>query len=78
MPDLVDLPLSQMSARIAMEGRFFGRLLVLVRCENIGPHTAYMCLCQCGSEAKVRAQSLRKGDTTSCGCARRDKMGHAL
>lgn len=63
-----------MSARILMEGRFFGRLLVLTRCKNIGPHTAYLCLCKCGAQTMVRALSLRRGDTTSCGCHRSERQ----
>lgn len=70
-----NVPISQMN-RIAMEGQFFGRLLVLMRGANIGPHTAYHCLCKCGTEVIVRAQSLRKGETTSCGCWRKEKMAN--
>lgn len=63
-----------MSARIQMEGKFFGRLLVLHRVANIGPHTAYQCLCKCGTGVIVRAQCLRNGMTTSCGCYRREEL----
>jgi hypothetical protein len=63
--------------RIPLEGQSFGRLLALVRVGNIGRHTAYLCLCKCGNNATVRAASLRKGDTTSCGCARSERMRRA-
>jgi hypothetical protein len=60
--------------RIKLEGKRFGRLSVLERDGVIGKATAYLCLCDCGEKKRVRGQSLRNGDTTSCGCARRDKM----
>lgn len=49
-------------------GKHFGRLTVLGRTQNIGPHTAWQCRCECGSEIAVRGQSLKIGDTRSCGC----------
>ncbi len=60
--------------RIKLEGRRFGRLIVLEISEPIGKSTAYVCICDCGAKKKVRGQSLRLGQTTSCGCARREKM----
>lgn len=55
-------------------GRAFGRLLVLSRGENKGQHTTYLCACECGQQVTVRAQSLRRGETTSCGCLRRERQ----
>ncbi|MCQ9423436.1 hypothetical protein NRB16_07870 [Pseudomonas sp. LJDD11] len=60
--------------RIALEGKRFGRLLVVEQTEPIGLATAYICRCDCGEEKAVRGTSLRKGDTTSCGCARAERM----
>lgn len=60
--------------RIALEGKRFGRLLVETRSENIGPHTAYACRCDCGQSVNVRGASLRRGETHSCGCLRRERM----
>jgi hypothetical protein len=57
-----------------LEGCRFGRLLVIERAATIGKSTAYICLCDCGKTKTVRGQSLRLGDTTSCGCARREQM----
>lgn len=63
-----------MSQRIPLEGRRFGRLLVERQAESIGKATAYSCICNCGARRTVRGASLRKGETTSCGCARAEKM----
>lgn len=49
----------------------FGRLTVLKR-SITGKRVPWQCACDCGAVV-VRAQAdLRKGDTTSCGCAKRD------
>ena len=52
----------------------FGKLTVLSRTTNIGRHTAWGCLCDCGEFVAVRAQSLQLGDTRSCGCLRAEVM----
>jgi hypothetical protein len=62
---------------IDLSGRIFGRLTVIERANNIGHHTAFRCVCSCGRTLVVRAQSLRKGDTGSCGCFRAEKMAAA-
>jgi hypothetical protein len=63
-----------MNKRIELEGMRFGRLLVERQAESVGMATAYICLCDCGTRKTVRGVSLRKGDTTSCGCFRSEKM----
>lgn len=60
--------------KINLIGQQFGRLLAIREAEKIGPHTAYICRCACGAETIVRSQSLRRGETTSCGCYRSDTM----
>jgi len=60
--------------RISLDGQMFGRLQVEQQAKSIGAATAYRCKCLCGREVVVRSQSLRNGDTTSCGCARADAM----
>lgn len=63
-----------------LEGHVFGRLTVISRAENIPlpsmPHgrVAFLCRCVCGEERTVSVTSLRSGETTSCGCYRRDYM----
>ena len=51
----------------------FGKL-VAVEKTRLGRHTAYRCKCDCGNETTVRSQSLRRGESTSCGCLRAEKM----
>lgn len=53
-------------------GRRYGRLTVLYRAENRYNHPVWLCICDCGTETKVRANNLSRGDTTSCGCYRRE------
>ena len=49
-------------------GLRFGRL-VAQRYED----QAWVCQCDCGSVCRVTSTSLRKGNTKSCGCLRREK-----
>lgn len=53
---------------IDLTGQKFGRLTVIKRVENKGRRTAYLCLCDCGSEKVITAEHLRGGKTVSCGC----------
>lgn len=51
----------------------FGRLIVTGKAKNIGIHTAWTCRCDCGNECIVTTNSLRSGNTKSCGCYHKDK-----
>jgi len=62
-----------MSTFIDLVGQRFGRLTVREK-TRIGVATAFVCRCDCGRQVAVRSQSLRKGETTSCGCVRAEKM----
>jgi hypothetical protein len=56
------------------EGARFGRWLVLGRSEQRGNREAYWaCRCDCGTERVVRGGHLRRGESTSCGCWRRER-----
>lgn len=51
-------------------GKVFGRLTVLSfshRDRHKHPH--WLCQCECGNQKSVSGHSLRRGATTSCGCA---------
>lgn len=70
-----------MSARRSLKvGDVFGRLVVLGSEERAPPdnrgYRAYRVRvrCQCGVEFSVRESSLKGGNTTSCGCARREAL----
>jgi hypothetical protein len=54
---------------IDLTGQRFGWLLVIRR-EGSNKHkrAKWTCKCRCGAESVVDSASLRRGDTTSCGC----------
>lgn len=54
---------------IDIQGRKFGRLLVLTR-QGSPKHGAvtWLCRCDCGTEKVIIGQLLREGLTRSCGC----------
>ena len=58
---------------IDLTGQKFGRLTVIERDnEKKGngkkPKVCWKCICECGNEVSVDGDSLRRGNTTSCGC----------
>ena len=53
-------------------GEKYGRLTVVERAENMGVQTAWRCVCDCGNKITVRTNSLRTGNTRSCGCLHQD------
>lgn len=55
-----------MSKRIELEGKKFGLLTVA---EYLGDGK-YSCKCECGKECVVLGDNLKRGHTTSCGCAK--------
>ena len=57
-----------MSKCIDMKGLRFGRLTVIDRVENKRGQARWLCKCDCGNEIITLGYSLRRGDTTSCGC----------
>lgn len=69
-----------MSKFIDLTGQRFGRLLVLYQVDDIisskgTKRTNWCCLCDCGVECNVAGDNLRKGNTKSCGCLKKE-MGH--
>lgn len=56
-------------SRLYLEGQKFGRLLVLDYA-YLKPKRGiyYNCLCDCGNIKQVSTNSLKKGETKSCGC----------
>lgn len=61
-----------MSNFMDLAGQRFGMLLVLHTVgKNRFGNTIWQCRCDCGTEVAVLAGNLRKGNSTSCGCARR-------
>ena len=63
--------------KINMIGKRFGRLLVVAESEPaILPcgqtQSRVLCQCDCGNIKTIKASSLRRGDTKSCGCILRE------
>lgn len=52
-------------------GDVFGRLTVKKRVPG-GRRPRYLCVCKCGQRKEIDGQSLRRGQTRSCGCLHRD------
>lgn len=62
---------------IDLTGKRFGKLVVIERCYDLPKKegTVYWrCKCDCGNEKIVTSNRLRSGDTSSCGCARRNNL----
>lgn len=59
--------------RSNLTGRRFGMLTAIRRApltaEKFRRYVFWECRCDCGNTVIVRAQSLKRGATTSCGCA---------
>jgi hypothetical protein len=64
---------TQMSAPAQLIGQRFGRLTVLARAgSDRNQHTLWRCCCDCGTFSTTRANALRMGKATSCGCYNRE------
>lgn len=63
------------SARfIDLVGQRFGRLVVIKRDGVNDPrhnNIMWLCRCDCGTKKRILGQSLRNGDTSTCGCTPR-------
>lgn len=57
-----------------LTGRRFGKLVVIEQAEHAGDRIQWRCVCDCGTESVVRASSLTRGKTKSCGCGARQKI----
>lgn len=62
---------------IDMTGQRFGRLVAVKQIDkaDIGKENGiyWLCKCDCGNEVVVASQSLKRGQTKSCGCLRKEK-----
>ena len=55
-----------------LRGQVFGRLTVIERGAHIKKVAAWLCRCTCGGLTTVGTTSLVSGNTTSCGCWKRE------
>ncbi len=64
-----------MPAAIDITGQTFGRLTAIKRCEKIsGEPRLWLFRCECGEEVKCIPWQVRTGNTSSCGCIRRELL----
>lgn len=58
-----------------MIGHKFGRLTVIERAgSNIRRAKTWLCECECGNQIVIAGDSLRRGNTKSCGCLWRERV----
>jgi hypothetical protein len=63
-----------MSSRAEMIGKKFGKLTPVEVLKEKKLHLLYRCVCDCGNEIEAMGNSLRSGNTKSCGCIRRPNL----
>ena len=57
-------------------GHRFGRLVVVERCgaDRNGRNAVWLCVCDCGGNARATTSHLRSGHTQSCGCLKLERL----
>jgi len=71
---------------VDITGSKYGRWLVISRAENTRKkygkrqesRTVWLCKCECGNEKIVDGNSLKQGNSQSCGCLKKEKCAFAL
>lgn len=59
---------------IDLTGKVFERLTVVEMVGRQSGHVTWECECECGTLKTVRGVDLRNGNTTSCGCYRKETL----
>lgn len=67
MPSLIDLT-----------GQRFGRWVVLEKAPRHRSSVYWICKCDCGTVKAVNSQSLRKGESLSCGCYHYEELANKV
>lgn len=60
--------------KLDLTGQTFGRLKVSGLAEATGRGVHWLCICRCGVVVRLRTNSLTSGNSTSCGCKRRESV----
>jgi hypothetical protein len=63
-----------MTGRAEMLGKKFGKLTPVKVLKEKKLHLLYRCVCDCGNEIEAMGNSLRSGNTKSCGCIRKPNL----
>lgn len=58
--------------RIIVDGKTFGKLVVVKKHLSTRNGYSYLCKCSCGNTKVIMGSSLRSGATKSCGCLRKE------
>lgn len=58
-----------------MTGERYGRLTVLEYIGTRNKNAVWLCMCDCGNKVVVQRPNLIHGNTTSCGCYQKEKVG---
>ena len=61
-----------------LSGRRFGRLIATTRAPSVNGAAWWHVVCDCGNKRSVRAQSLIRGQSMSCGCWRRESSAKRM
>lgn len=59
---------------LQLEGKRFGRLVVIKQLPSKNYKSMWLCKCDCGNEHITAGVYLVKGDTKSCGCIEKEKQ----
>jgi hypothetical protein len=59
---------------IDLMGKRFGYLTVIKRVGTKFGYALWLCKCDCGNEKEISGNNLRKGNTKSCGCYRKETV----
>ena len=64
-----------MPKKIDLTGQIYGKLTVIREADKrIKNKVTWHCICECGNEIDVTSNSLRTGNTKSCGCFQKQKL----
>ena len=62
-----------MGKRIDLTSKKFGRWTVISQAKsNPEKHAMWNCKCECGNTGIIKGYTLRHGESTSCGCYRKE------
>jgi len=61
-----------MSHLIDLSGQRFGRLTVIEKVPSETRNARWKCICDCGKETYPLGTTLRRGESKSCGCIKRE------
>lgn len=67
MPKLIDLT-----------GKRFGRWVVLKKAPSRNKQVYWLCQCDCGTIKEVKGQTLREGESISCGCYQKERAKETM